>query len=77
MASTGLDGGKNGPRETHSPTSDNLCYVRFRHLILAVLANLRTFALQVPGGPCLKISTPSDAVGVLPHGTLAVAHCKP
>ena len=77
MASTGLDDGKNCPRETLNPTSDNLCYVRFRQLILAISAHLRTFPLRVPRKPWLMFWRPWDAVGVSSHETLAVAHCKP
>ncbi len=77
VASTGLDDGKNCLRETLNPTSDNLYYVRFGQLILAISAHLRTFALRVPRKPRLKIWRPWDAVGVSSHETLAVAHGKP
>ena len=43
VASTGLDDGKNCLRETLNPTSDNVYYVRFGQLILAISAHLRTF----------------------------------
>jgi len=46
---------KNAFWKTKAPTSDNLCYVRFRPLISAVLAKFWTYTLQAACKAPLKI----------------------
>ena len=64
-----LDNRKNAFWKTKGPTSDNLCYVRFRPLISAVLAKFCPCTLQAACKAPLTIWRRPEGRGFVPSGT--------